>query len=86
MPGIESLLLLERLLSLRAFDTFFFGTAISTPPLAHTPVVGAEHNKLFLLFFGILVWFQQRFQNREPRIGLFLGATAIAVTERLSAF
>ena len=42
MPGIESLLLLERLLSLRAFDTFFFGTAISTPPLAHA-LGGAEH-------------------------------------------
>jgi hypothetical protein len=36
MPGMESLLLLERLLSLRAADTFFFGTAMSTPPLEHT--------------------------------------------------
>ena len=33
MPGMDSFHTLERLLSLRAFDTFLFGTAIGIPPL-----------------------------------------------------
>jgi len=34
-PGIVSLELLLLLLSLRALDTFLFGTAILKPPLGH---------------------------------------------------
>jgi hypothetical protein len=34
--GASSFHTLERLLSLRALDTFFFGTAISAPPYSQT--------------------------------------------------
>ena len=68
MPGRVSLLLLERLLSLRADDTFFFGTAMSTPPQ--------------LLIF--LIFVKQLLQHGKPRIRFHCAATAIAEATGLS--
>ena len=45
---------------------------------------GAEHN-MFLLFFGFCIVVKQGTEDREPRIDLLFGATAIAEAKRLSA-
>lgn len=89
MPGISSFQTLERLLSLRALDTFFFGTAIIHTSLNVSRCLFAARLYMFYFFtwlFPFAVPLEKLFENSKPGIDLFLIATAISESFGLSAF
>ena len=90
MPGRSSFHTLERLLSLRAFDTFLFGTAITLHLLDVS--LGAFHTLLlYNLFFvrfvlvGVILM-EKCFKDGKTRVYLLFGTSAVAEPTGLSAF
>ena len=80
--GASSLELLERLLSLLALETFFFGTAIVKTPPTNNP---DNTTVLYYTYFFLLV--KKFCKNCKPRVDFFfVGTSTIAFIQVMTAF
>ena len=72
MPGNTNFQLLERLLSLRALDTFFFGTAITYTSLSLVNGL-CPHTMHFILFiFYLNFYFRTEFDQYDDGSSLII--------------